>query len=151
MKSIIIATLCVLLLSSCSAINIGNRGVRYFYGQSAINNAPVNRRAVASTSIRSYVDSKTGAVVNASTYIKYCFSVQFGTLKVINGRQGLEVYQYHNNIWQRIPTLYRQDILVWTKQRPQLVYINGPYVYVYAAKRSNMTWRRAQQLAVYKF
>lgn len=161
MKRIIILLAGLLMMSSCATVS---RGVRWANGPAARNGDQVARNRVAATNIKSYRDSNTNAVVYKSMYEDYCFSVAFGTIKLVNTKGAyIEVYEYdpsRSEDWLFKETVHRNgpfsEILTWTKKQPQLISFatggNGAlFVKVHRAVCKNGVWQKAALLRSYTF
>lgn len=161
MKRIIILLAGVLMLTSCATVS---RGVRWANGPAARNGDQVARSRVAATDIKSFRDRNTNAVVYQSMYEDYCFSVAFGTVKLVNTKGPyIEVYEYdpsRSEDWLLKETVHRngpfRDILAWTKKQPQLISFasgdNGAlFVKVHSAVYQNGEWKKTALLRSYTF
>ena len=148
MKRIYLFMLLMTLLTSCGTIRNGIISVNR---PAARLGDPAARYRIAATDIKRYFDRNTGAQVQASTYSRYTFWVQFGTVRVENSTGGaITVYRYnpHSGGWDYETSVYRYgdmvEVITQTNRVRQLLRFmpsgHEIYLQVYAGGRKLQTF-----------
>ena len=165
MKRLFFVTLCVLFggICACSAqYHYVRSVVRQVYSEQATTGDHLARYKLAAMDIRCEYCIHSGSYVRHCN--KFCFSIEFGTIKLKNTKQGeIEVYEYdpaRSEDWLLQRKISRngpfEDILTYKNGRPMILtfcWVSSGEIYmnIYTAQQQSGKWCKKQLLTYYIF
>lgn len=165
MKKLFLATLCVLfagMFTSTAQYRHVRNVARRVYSEQAAKGDRSARYNLAAMNIKCEYCTQSGAYVRHGS--KFCFSIEFGTIKLKNTKYGdIEVYEYDSSRskgWLLQKKISRNgpfnDILAYKDGRPMiLTFCSVPsgdvYMNIYTAQYQNGKWCKKLLLTHYIF